>query len=245
MTWTILLRFNFFVFSTLSSLSEYDIIEKQDFQKTNPKPMNKKPIFIAAILLLAILAVWLLYEKETEIEESLILPDNLSAEQDNLDGQDNLISPSENIQSTVSSYLRNNISSLSYEKPVLGGSWYTTKIEFLQGNKGRVYYEDGHIAREASFSYVIDGDNVAIFNFYIIPEEVAEPITDDVLEDNISSELLPTPEEMPAVGGAAPSSGQAEVEPVFCTMDAMMCPDGSYVGRTAPNCEFAPCPSVN
>ena len=27
-------------------------------------------------------------------------------------------------------------------------------------------------------------------------------------------------------------------EQVACTMDAMMCPDGSYVGRTGPNCEF-------
>ncbi len=26
-----------------------------------------------------------------------------------------------------------------------------------------------------------------------------------------------------------------------CTMEAMLCPDGSYVSRTGPNCEFAPC----
>jgi len=32
--------------------------------------------------------------------------------------------------------------------------------------------------------------------------------------------------------------------PVACTMDAKMCPDGSYVGRTAPKCEFAPCPGI-
>ena len=32
-------------------------------------------------------------------------------------------------------------------------------------------------------------------------------------------------------------------EPVACTMDAKMCPDGSYVGRTGPHCEFAPCPA--
>lgn len=31
-------------------------------------------------------------------------------------------------------------------------------------------------------------------------------------------------------------------ELVVCTMDAMECPDGSYVGRVGPNCEFAPCP---
>lgn len=32
-------------------------------------------------------------------------------------------------------------------------------------------------------------------------------------------------------------------EPVFCTQDAMQCPDGSWVGRTGPNCEFV-CPGV-
>jgi len=32
-----------------------------------------------------------------------------------------------------------------------------------------------------------------------------------------------------------------EPEPVACTMDAKLCPDGSYVGRTGPNCEFV-CP---
>lgn len=30
--------------------------------------------------------------------------------------------------------------------------------------------------------------------------------------------------------------------PVACTMDAKVCPDGSAVGRTGPNCEFAKCP---
>lgn len=35
---------------------------------------------------------------------------------------------------------------------------------------------------------------------------------------------------------------EPESEGVFCTQDAKLCPDGSYVGRVAPNCEFAPCP---
>lgn len=30
---------------------------------------------------------------------------------------------------------------------------------------------------------------------------------------------------------------------VVCTLEAKFCPDGSYVGRTGPHCEFAPCPS--
>ncbi|MEK7568003.1 MAG: hypothetical protein AAB513_03740 [Patescibacteria group bacterium] len=33
-------------------------------------------------------------------------------------------------------------------------------------------------------------------------------------------------------------------ENIACTMDAKMCPDGSYVGRTAPNCEFAKCSNL-
>lgn len=32
-------------------------------------------------------------------------------------------------------------------------------------------------------------------------------------------------------------------EPVMCTMDAKICPDGSAVGRQGPNCEFAACPT--
>lgn len=34
-------------------------------------------------------------------------------------------------------------------------------------------------------------------------------------------------------------------EPVACTMEAKICPDGSAVGRTGPKCEFAACPAVS
>ncbi len=42
----------------------------------------------------------------------------------------------------------------------------------------------------------------------------------------------PTPEEYIKPG--------SENETV-CTADAMLCPDGSYVGRSGPNCTFDPC----
>ena len=35
------------------------------------------------------------------------------------------------------------------------------------------------------------------------------------------------------------------IEQKACTMEAKLCPDGSAVGRTGPNCEFAPCPESN
>lgn len=31
-------------------------------------------------------------------------------------------------------------------------------------------------------------------------------------------------------------------EQTVCTLEAKLCPDGSYVGRTGPNCEFSACP---
>src|SRR3990172_3670933 len=30
---------------------------------------------------------------------------------------------------------------------------------------------------------------------------------------------------------------------IVCTQEAKLCPDGSYVGRTGPNCEFTTCPN--
>lgn len=34
------------------------------------------------------------------------------------------------------------------------------------------------------------------------------------------------------------------VVPIACTMEAKICPDGSAVGRTGPQCEFAECPPL-
>lgn len=46
----------------------------------------------------------------------------------------------------------------------------------------------------------------------------------------------PVPSTTPSV---SPSSS-----PVACTQDAKLCPDGTYVGRTGPNCQFV-CPSAS
>jgi hypothetical protein len=39
-----------------------------------------------------------------------------------------------------------------------------------------------------------------------------------------------------------PPGGVVPTGPTACTMEAMLCPDGSAVGRIGPKCEFAPCP---
>ncbi len=56
-------------------------------------------------------------------------------------------------------------------------------------------------------------------NLIACPEEAVEPCEDE----------LPAPIEEPDL--------------IACSADAMQCPDGSFVGRTGPNCEFAPCPT--
>jgi hypothetical protein len=58
------------------------------------------------------------------------------------------------------------------------------------------------------------------------PEDAATagtPPTDDAIAD-------------PPAPIAPPPEGP------ICTKEAKQCPDGSYVGRTGPQCEFAPCP---
>jgi hypothetical protein len=43
---------------------------------------------------------------------------------------------------------------------------------------------------------------------------------------------IPMPEPIPGPGV------------IGCTLEAKQCPDGSYVGRTGPNCEFSECPGT-
>lgn len=58
----------------------------------------------------------------------------------------------------------------------------------------------------------------------------------------LGSTIIEPVEDLRPVSGF-PMGGLPDSEsPVACTMDAKICPDGSAVGRTAPDCEFAPCP---
>jgi phage shock protein PspC (stress-responsive transcriptional regulator) len=67
-------------------------------------------------------------------------------------------------------------------------------------------------------------------------------INRDDSNESIIIEMQPSAEE---TGEATPPPSNPQslpnTEPVVCTMDAKMCPDGSFVGRSGPNCEFV-CP---
>lgn len=92
-------------------------------------------------------------------------------------------------------------------------------------------FEDVLIPEEGETSII--GENETL----VVPEELMPGA-------NTLPERTPAPEtiletEEPVI--SEEESGDEE-EAIFCTMDAMMCPDGSFVGRTAPDCAFAPCP---
>ncbi|MBX4206491.1 hypothetical protein KW784_01765 [Candidatus Parcubacteria bacterium] len=57
-----------------------------------------------------------------------------------------------------------------------------------------------------------------------------------VVAIGLGSYYLGAKNESPKPGAETPGS-------VVCTADAMQCPDGSYVGRTGPNCQFV-CPNT-
>ncbi|KKP80489.1 MAG: hypothetical protein UR81_C0026G0007 [Candidatus Levybacteria bacterium GW2011_GWB1_35_5] len=61
-------------------------------------------------------------------------------------------------------------------------------------------------------------------------------------ELNPTQPTIPPPDEPIYQGSPTPTTSDSG-ETVFCTQDAKLCPDGSYVSRTEPNCEFAACPT--
>jgi hypothetical protein len=66
-------------------------------------------------------------------------------------------------------YIINNISTLSPEPEVLGGTFYVTNIEKIGDQAFLVDYEDGHIALSAELEYEVNqAGEVNVYNFNII-----------------------------------------------------------------------------
>lgn len=66
-------------------------------------------------------------------------------------------------------------------------------------------------------------------NHILTPDRIGEPKITSYIEKNCTDTSVPVVNKAPLP------------EPIACTMDAKQCPDGSYVGRTGPKCEFI-CP---
>ncbi len=89
---------------------------------------------------------------------------------------------------------------------------------------------------------------IAISGFFFLREVAEAPqlvVTDGAGEiatssphtDTLATTTLPGNVETPL------PAKPGDDKPLACTMDAQQCPDGSYVGRVAPDCAFAACPT--
>jgi len=76
------------------------------------------------------------------------------------------------VKKVFEEYVKNNISTLSPNKEVLGGKFYITKVEHQPGATAVVSYEDGHVAYTARVKYEVnEPGKVEIKSFEILPEK--------------------------------------------------------------------------
>ena len=68
----------------------------------------------------------------------------------------------------IEGYIRQNLTTLSPVVATMGGTHYVTRIRLLDG-EGTVWYEDGHNAYIADFTYTVSEDNkdVAVQTFVV------------------------------------------------------------------------------
>ncbi len=74
------------------------------------------------------------------------------------------------IQNLVGDYIKNNISELSPEPAVLGGTFFVTNIKFQSPTTAIVDYEDGHIALTARVEFTVPkAGEVEVTDFEVLP----------------------------------------------------------------------------
>jgi len=72
-------------------------------------------------------------------------------------------------QKLVEDYIKNNLSTLSPEKEVLGGKFFVTGLSFQSSRQATVEYEDGHNMYTAEVTYEVEnGKDVKIVEWKII-----------------------------------------------------------------------------
>jgi hypothetical protein len=149
------------------------------------------------------------------------------------------------IQTQVSEYIRENISELSPEEAILGGSFYVNSIRFTGPYMAIVDYEDGHIALSAEVefnvpkageieivSFKLKEDDISLFekignltknndNWNLVYEEAGKPALTVILEFNENSQCFDNYEDnscLPVywqVGDRAQLKGKYEADKVI------------------------------
>lgn len=168
---------------------------------------NKKTWLIVAVLavLLVILAVLLTSNRDNEATNTLN-NDNQETVINTTNDQE-IITPILDIEYTSTdqqnfeSFLMENISIISPEKEVLGGTFYITNIEWLNFNEGIVDYEDGHIALKAAFGLTYSDETRVMpeFSYFNLipldplPETMEESVEEPIMEEPVIEEPIIEP----------------------------------------------------
>lgn len=109
---------------------------------------------------------------------------------------------------------------------------------------------DGQEALSYSWDGLYRGDSVVlahrdnIIMLSVTYLDPADKIRGDFEVFVDSFELYDVDEPLPPQADRLPEARNESSQPAACTMDARLCPDGSYVGRVPPSCEFAACPGI-
>jgi len=92
----------------------------------------------------------------------------------------------------------------------------------------------------------VDGtpvDNTDAFRHELADKKPGDKITLTTITKDYDVQLAEDSQSHNAVLGVMVKNAFCKRNgPVACTKEAKLCPDGSAVGRVAPDCEFAPCP---
>lgn len=136
-----------------------------------------------------------------------------------------------------------------------------------------LFNDRGDAAIEKSYAWIGGDDNIIIDSIKTLPadkkdeeykvdlfyrkdnkpKELIIPVVDGHFKPDIDKSEAPTNSTTPSTPSTTPpktaENNNPPVKPttpsspVMCTMEAKECPDGSFVGRSGPKCEFAICPS--
>jgi hypothetical protein len=131
---------------------------------------NTKTILASlVVILLIVVGVYALTNKNNQVNDTNV-PGNENnviddGENEDLQNKEDIdISPEE--QGAVTTYLENNISVLSPEEAVLGGTFYVTTVSFPEENVAIVNYEDGHVALTAKADFSVNSSNEVEINLF-------------------------------------------------------------------------------
>lgn len=132
---------------------------------------KKMPLIVLGLIIILGLIIAGIYALKNR-EDKQIPPNTIDVSLDKNQNDEQINDEvSADTQSLVEAYIRENISKLSPEPAVLGGTFYVTSIQFTTPNSAIVEYEDGHIALRAQVDFSVSEENtVEIQNFIPLNE---------------------------------------------------------------------------